>query len=102
MIVGWWTKDIEPKVLVRPKVTLGDIGVIFTDIGINILAELEIILGGIGLTFIDTGVNNCYFWLSIGLIIGLIDGVSYWGIRESNLDLKKIYVFNVWYIFLYL
>lgn len=102
MIVDWWIENIEPKVLARPKIILGGISITFIGTDVNILAGLKIILRGTDVTFIGTGVNNCYFQLSMKLIFGLIDNISYWGIKELNLDWKKIHLFNVRYIFLYL
>ena len=48
-------EDVKPKALTGPRV----------------------IGGGTGVTFTGVGVNDYCFYLSIGLIFGLIDGVSY-------------------------
>lgn len=73
VIVCWSIRDIKPKALVKSGV---------------ILASL--------------GVNNYCLLLSIILIFLSTDGMSYWGIKRSNLELRIIYGFDVKYIFLYL
>lgn len=57
---------------------------------------------GISIIFTSEAINDYCFWLLIRLIFGLIDSISCGGIGELNLNLRKIYTFNIGYIFLYL
>lgn len=52
---GTFVKGIEPKVLAGSRITLGSLGVIFT----------------------DAGINDYYFWLFIELVFAPINSVSY-------------------------
>ena len=71
------------------------------DIKLKTLAGLGVILWGISISLISTDVNDYFFWMSM-LIFGSIDGVSCWGIEESNLDSRSTHAFEIGYIFLYL
>ena len=117
MIVGWRIRSIEPKVLARWGVIfswrIGGIEPIWASPGVIVvwwigdvepkaLARPGIILRGISITFLGPSVNDCCFELFIGLIFGLINGVSYWCTKNLNSDSKKIHIIDIGYIFLYL
>lgn len=55
----YWAKNISK------------INIKFGDRGINVLVRSGVIFIGIGV-----GVNDCCYWLFIGLVFALIDGVS--------------------------
>lgn len=65
-------RSIELKVLIRLKITFGDIGVKFWGRDENTLARPKITFIGI-----SANIDDCYFWLFIRLIFALIDNMSY-------------------------
>lgn len=61
MIVGWCIGNVELKALVKLEITLKSKSITFTNTSINISMRPKITLGDIGIIFIDTSINNYCF-----------------------------------------